>query len=946
MKTMRKPLAPKTRHVLTVIAACASAGLISLSAATSLAAYLDLTTYNYSANYETVGVGATYFGGGTGTSADPYLISTADHLRNLQKLNSLSMFNSATVFNMTSDITWSGDALLPIGSDDTPFEGTFNGKGKTITGLVVNGYNTWDVGMFGYVSITGTIKNFILDKPTINVGANSDGGNADSTNPLHSLLKTAGQQLPVPSTTSGTNVITWVNGTNSATLSGFPSTVTDTAGDTHTIVWESSDSALLSLDSGVWTTHATTGSDATDIYPVMLTASVYAEIGGKVCSYTLERYEITVLGSGKITDATTSVSGTTIELINGVFKTIWPLDTSSGTTTYHGTYVGFFCGHLDGYAIYLGLVGGNTYGTSTNAKIVVSGRVAKTSSSLIGRSRGDDVRDGTGSNRYGHTFDFSKNITTYSYDACAKPYASTPTYYYMYDGTSGANRAGNIAKQISYSSTLSKKYLRNQDGSEVTIDNETYKYMRIYPTAKQKRNLSYKYTNGDGTEETVNNAIAINFSEPLTGAVDTVYRDWYYDFANIPDRNAPIGTKDQNDIIKSDDYNHRLYFADTGILSSTQTYKYRYNFNLPAGYCVNNGFWVYTKGDSVDIINTVTGKNTFRLNFTINYVATTTNSNKEANSWQILYNANNQDIHKYQPLSDNGSWWSDPTEFYGLYYKDAAMQNVLWYDLHHPITYVNSGYFGGDYEEIASKYTPVTIKADGYLHTANVTIEVDRTGDSFWSAYYANYFGSDTWYPCFAIGPGKTDSLTHWCATGLNDANQITNNDGTDDAGNQYYSVWGGPFRIFNSQYDPDSAKSQRGINNQTSQFYNSYFDMDGDLDLNVISFSSIFTNANGNVASTMNNVDYLYDASSCTFDTTTDTTSATYDSYSTWNRASDTKISFDVTTGLATGNATYYYYRDLTSDGFGATVHADYTNDAYVPANGTGYTAATFTKR
>lgn len=937
----------KINQTLSVIAASLSSFAIAVSAATTLAAYIDVATYNVSVNYETEGVGATYFGGGSGTTAAPYLIGTADHLRNLQKLNSLGMFNSATVFNMSADITWTGDALLPIGSDDMPFEGVFDGKGHTITSLVVNGNQTWDIGMFGYVSITGTIKNFILDKPTINVGANTNGGNADSTNPLHPRLKTAGQGLPVPSaTTSGTGYLTWTNGTSSATLSNtLPSSVTDTGGLTYSVLWESSDATKLSNENGIWTTHATSGSEYpdTDLYPVMLTGKVLAEVNGHIMAYTLERYEINVLGNGKITTATTSISnttsGTTVEVQTGIFKTIWPLDADNGTTTYHGVYVGFFCGHLDGYAIYLGLVGGNAYGTTTNAKIVVSGRAAKSNTSLIGRCRGDDVRDGTGSNQYGHTFDFSKNVTTYSYAACAKPYNGT--YYYRYNSsTSNSYFNGNMARQNSQSNDLTKAYLKLANGS---TDTETYKYMRLYPTARKTTGLTYTYVDGSGQTQTVTNANALHFSEPLAAAVDTKKRTWYYDMTNIPDRNGDR-TVDEDDIIKSDDNNHtkdfETYWPDYE--SDLDSTNYTMNLNVPLGYSANNCMWVYTKGDSQDIINTITGKNTFKLTFTINYVATTTEANKTKNSWQILYNANNQDIHKFQPLYDRYEWIEDQNRYgtvmYGFYYKDAAMQNCLWYDLHHPYTYSNSL---SRYAEIDSKFTPVTIVADGALHTSTVTITVDRNDSSFWAAYYENYFSSDTWYPCFAIGPGKSDSLTHWKATSYTAANQITNSNWA-----SYYSVWKGPFTTNNSSYDPDVTKSQRAINNDTDQFYNSTFALDGDLSIDVLSFSSIFTNANGNVASTMNNVDYLYNAASCTFDTTTNTSSSTYDAYSVWNRASDVRVGFDVTTALATGNATYYYYRELGSDGFGATVHADYTNASYVPTNTAGYTTATFTKR
>ena len=942
---MKTGIIAKTRRKLEIIAACASACLVAISSATSLAAYIDITVFENSVNYTTENVGTTYFGGGTGTSASPFLLSSPTHLRNLQRLNSLGLFNVSTNFQLSADIVWDSTPLLPIGSDDMPFDSVFDGMGHKISGLIVDGYQTWDIGMFGYVSITGIVRNFILDAPTVYVGTNTDGGSADSTNPLHALLKTAGQNMPVPSTTNtGTGYINWTNGTSSATLTGFPSTTTGSNGSTYQISWESSDAALLSYDSGVWTTHATATSSnpTTDLYPVMLTGHVFAETNGMVSAYTLERYQVNVLGNGLITSTMATLSntstGTSVEVQTGVYKTLWPLDADNGTTDFHSSYVGFFCGHLDGYAVFLGLVGGNDYGVATNAKIIVSGRVVESSSSLIGRSRGDDVRDGTGSSQYGHTFDFSKNVTTYSYAACAKPYNGT--YYYRYNSTGTAS--GNMAKQITYSSALTKAYLKLPTGY---TDEDTYKYMRIYPTASKNTAVTYKYYDANNVEQTVTGATGIHFSEPLAAAVDTGLRTYRYNMAAIPDRNGD-GIVDEDDIIKSDDYNNKIDF-DTNysyVTSRLDSSRFKVNFNLPLGYCVNNGFWIYTKGDNADIINTITGKNEFKLNFTINYVATTNSTTKTLNSWQILYNANNQDIHSYQPLYQNSRY------YYGLYYKDAAMQNCLWYDLNHPYTYspTDSRYVEGD-----SKYTPVTIVADGKLQTANVTINVNRDDGGFWSAYFGDYFSSDTWYPCFAIGMGRTDDgvpgnytsyLKQAEASTYETATEITQ--GASGNWAQHLAVWNGPF-VNPSDEPEDQVYSQRGlfdINNvgdAKAQFFNSWFTLNGNVNMDILSFSSVFTNANGNVASTMNNVDYVYDPSSLVFDSNTG--SETYDTYTSWNKTSDTKVSFDVTTALTTGNATYYFYRN-SADPF--TVHADYSNVAYMPTNGTGYSQAAFTQR
>ena len=63
------------------------------------------------------------------------------------------LMNNITVDNTTQ---WT-----PIGTDTKPFTGTFDGDGKTITGLYIDGTADY-VGLFGCVGNKGTVKNVIL----------------------------------------------------------------------------------------------------------------------------------------------------------------------------------------------------------------------------------------------------------------------------------------------------------------------------------------------------------------------------------------------------------------------------------------------------------------------------------------------------------------------------------------------------------------------------------------------------------------------------------------------------------------------------------------------------------------------------------------------------------------------------------------------------------------
>jgi len=63
------------------------------------------------------------YGGGSGSIADPYLISDPNHLQTL----SVAPCDWNRHFKVTADLDLTGVAMTPIGNIDTPFSGTFNG---------------------------------------------------------------------------------------------------------------------------------------------------------------------------------------------------------------------------------------------------------------------------------------------------------------------------------------------------------------------------------------------------------------------------------------------------------------------------------------------------------------------------------------------------------------------------------------------------------------------------------------------------------------------------------------------------------------------------------------------------------------------------------------------------------------------------------------------------
>lgn len=85
----------------------------------------------------------------------------------------------SSVLNMAyyNDDEGMGGALLPIGTSDVPFLGTFDGKGLTVANLHITGSETIgndtlatsDIGIFGYVDEGATVKNTYFNGVTIDL---------------------------------------------------------------------------------------------------------------------------------------------------------------------------------------------------------------------------------------------------------------------------------------------------------------------------------------------------------------------------------------------------------------------------------------------------------------------------------------------------------------------------------------------------------------------------------------------------------------------------------------------------------------------------------------------------------------------------------------------------------------------------------------------------------
>ena len=86
---------------------------------------------------------------GSGTSSDPYVITRATHLAFVKA-------NPSAYYILGNDIDCTGKQIAPIGTEDAPFTGSFDGEGYTISNLSFDLPDEKYVGLFGLLNGTAT----------------------------------------------------------------------------------------------------------------------------------------------------------------------------------------------------------------------------------------------------------------------------------------------------------------------------------------------------------------------------------------------------------------------------------------------------------------------------------------------------------------------------------------------------------------------------------------------------------------------------------------------------------------------------------------------------------------------------------------------------------------------------------------------------------------------
>ncbi len=103
-----------------------------------------------------------------------YTVTSAEGLKNIAKLVN-EEWKLGINITLTADIDLKGIDWTPIGKDDNKaYTGTFDGNGKTITGLTVTGSDQY-AGLFGRIGSGGTVKNVTLKD--VKIESNHSSGN-------------------------------------------------------------------------------------------------------------------------------------------------------------------------------------------------------------------------------------------------------------------------------------------------------------------------------------------------------------------------------------------------------------------------------------------------------------------------------------------------------------------------------------------------------------------------------------------------------------------------------------------------------------------------------------------------------------------------------------------------------------------------------------------------
>ena len=388
---MKKAISKLKIYLISVVSILVTSIVISL-VGFSFAAYLNTEQQNQTININ-MDYSQYFDGNNSNAESKTYAISTSDHLRNLSKLVAIGAFTPDFKFILTKDITFDGEPLIPIGSDNTPFYSTFDGQGHTIKNLAVVGSDLADVGMFGYVANGATIKNFLMNYPYVTAKGTylanqytTDAFLIRDNNPFRTKYSSS---LDALAKTIKLEVQNASNTTDE--FSDFKISYTLDDNIPFTVKTYVNKTGYVTSNDGINFTRDTSYNLASSYFTVEVYIEGLVEINEEYfySRYTLERFKIYYK-----TKENNDGGYTPLGFVQNsgdpkcYRKTIEvpPTHIASGTKTsnyynQHVVFAGIVCGHLDGQAEYIGVSNGTLYADH---------RSFRSNSILIGKRIDDD----------------------------------------------------------------------------------------------------------------------------------------------------------------------------------------------------------------------------------------------------------------------------------------------------------------------------------------------------------------------------------------------------------------------------------------------------------------------------------------------------------------------------------------------------------------------------
>lgn len=122
---------------------------------------------------------------GSGTEADPYIISSAADFNKLSAYVQTNRFDfDGMYFALAGDIDFEGVALQPLGTAGTYFNGVFDGRNHTMRNIVLNkatgDSDHADAGIFSFLGQTAVVRNLTVDS-SVFIGSGTTGAIAGNS---------------------------------------------------------------------------------------------------------------------------------------------------------------------------------------------------------------------------------------------------------------------------------------------------------------------------------------------------------------------------------------------------------------------------------------------------------------------------------------------------------------------------------------------------------------------------------------------------------------------------------------------------------------------------------------------------------------------------------------------------------------------------------------------